>query len=57
MDAKSLFMRPHLIKEVPDFKGFINSIICKEGDMLEAWHTMAQQIKLYQDSNGWPLMQ
>jgi hypothetical protein len=57
MDAKSLFMLPHLIKEVPDFKGFINSIICKEGDMLEAWHTMAQQIKLYQDSNGWPLMQ
>jgi hypothetical protein len=41
MDVESLPVIPHLIKEVLDFKGFIDSCICKKGDKLEG-HTTAQ---------------
>jgi hypothetical protein len=35
MDAESLLVILHLVKEVPDFKGFIDSCICMKGDALE----------------------
>jgi hypothetical protein len=56
MDGESIPVIPHLIEEVPDFKGFINSFICKKGEALEG-HTTAQAFKFYKNPNGWPLMQ
>ena len=41
MDAKLLPTNLHLIKEVPHFKGFIDSCICKKGDAFEG-HTATQ---------------
>jgi hypothetical protein len=32
---------PHFIEEVPDFKDFIDSCICKKGDALQG-HSVAQ---------------
>jgi hypothetical protein len=56
MDGESIPVILHLIEEVPDFKGFINSCICKKGEALEG-HTTAQAFKFYRNPNGWPLMQ
>jgi hypothetical protein len=55
MDEESIPMIPHLIKEVPDFKGFIDSCICKKGNTFEG-HTTAQAFRFYRNPNGWPLM-
>jgi hypothetical protein len=35
MDGESIPVIPHLIEEVPDFKGFIDSFRCKKGEALE----------------------
>jgi hypothetical protein len=56
MDGESIPVVPHLIQEVPDFKGFIDPCICKKGEALEG-HTTAQAFKFYRNPNGWPLMQ
>jgi hypothetical protein len=55
MDAKLWPAIPYFIKEVLDFKGFIDSCICKKGDPLEG-HTAAQQYLFHKNTNGWPLM-
>jgi hypothetical protein len=47
MEVESILTIPHLIDEVPDFKGFIAGCIA-EGDM------KAQQFKFYVNSNGCP---
>jgi hypothetical protein len=41
MDVESLLVILHLIEEVPDFRGFIDSCICKKEDVLEG-HTTVQ---------------
>jgi hypothetical protein len=46
---------PHLIEEVPDFKGFIARCIAEEDEALEG-HTKAQQFKFYVDSSGYLVM-
>ena len=56
MDAESQPVIPHLIEEVPNFKGFVEGYLCTGNDALQG-HTNAQQFKFYKDSNGWPLMQ
>ena len=56
MDSESIPMTPHLIEEVPNFKGFIGSCICKKGEALEG-NTTAQAFKFYKNPNSWPLMQ
>jgi hypothetical protein len=35
MDGESIHVIPHLIEEVPDFKGFIDNFICKKGEALQ----------------------
>jgi hypothetical protein len=47
---------PHLIKEVSDFKGFIDNCICKKRDVLEG-QTTTQLFKLYMNPNSRPFMQ
>ena len=56
IDSESIPMISHLIKEALDFKGFIDSCICKKGDALEG-DTAAQAFRSYKNPNGWPLMQ
>ena len=56
MDDESIPMIPHLIEEVPNFKGFIDSCICKKGKTLEGYTTV-QAFKFYRNPNSWPLMQ
>jgi hypothetical protein len=56
MDGESISVIPHLIEEVPDFKGLIDSFICKKGKAFEG-HTTAQAFKFYRNHNGWLLMQ
>jgi hypothetical protein len=40
MDGESIPVIPHLIEEVPDYKGFINPCICKKGEALEGHTTV-----------------
>ena len=56
MDAESIPVIPHLIEEVPDFKGFISKFIASDDEALEG-HTKAQQFKFYVDSSSIPWMQ
>jgi hypothetical protein len=56
IDGESIPVIPHLIEEVPNFKDFIDSCICKKGEALEG-HTTAQAFKFYRNPNSWPLMQ
>jgi hypothetical protein len=56
MDGESIPVILHLIEEVPDFMGFIDSFICKKGNALEG-HTIVRAFKFYRNHNGWPLMQ
>jgi hypothetical protein len=56
MDGESIPVIPHLIEEVPNFKGFIDTFICKKGEALQG-HTAAQAFKFYRNPNSWPLMQ
>jgi hypothetical protein len=56
MDGESIPMIPHLIEEVLDFKGFIDTFICKKGEALQG-HIAAQAFKFYRNPNGWLLMQ
>ena len=55
MDVESIPTIPHLVEEVPDFKGFIEGSIL-EGDEALVGHTKAQQFKFYLDSTGCPVM-
>jgi hypothetical protein len=56
LDSELVPVILHLIKEVLDFKSFIDSCICKKGDALEG-HNTTQQFKFYMNVNGWSLMQ
>jgi hypothetical protein len=56
MDGESILVIPHLIEEVPNFKGFIDTFIYKKGEALEG-HIAAQAFKFYKNPNNWPLMQ
>jgi hypothetical protein len=56
MDAELLPLILHLIEEVLDFKGFIDSSICKKKDAFEG-HIAMQQFKFDRNANGWLLMQ
>jgi hypothetical protein len=55
MEVESIPTIPHLIEEVPNFKGFIVGHIADGDEALEG-HTKAQQFKFFVDSNGWPMM-
>jgi hypothetical protein len=55
MDVESVPTIPHLIEEVPDFKGFIAGYIAEGEEALEG-HTKAQQFKFFVDSNGCPIL-
>jgi hypothetical protein len=55
MEVESIPTIPHLIEEVPDFKGFIAGHIADGDEALEG-HTKAQQFKFFVDSKGWPMM-
>ena len=55
MDTESRPVIPHLIKELPDFKKFVEGYLCTGRDALTG-HTNAQQFKFYRNGNGWPLM-
>jgi hypothetical protein len=55
MEVESVPTIPHLIEEVPDFKGFIARCIAEEDEALEG-HTKAQQFKFYVDSSGYLVM-
>jgi hypothetical protein len=55
MEVESIPTIPHLIEEVPDFKGFIAGCIAQGDEALEG-HTKAQQFKFYVDSTGCPMM-
>ena len=55
MDAETIPVIPHLIEEVPDFKGFIEGYIAEGAETLEG-HSKAQAFKFYVDSNGYPMM-
>jgi len=51
MDLESIAAIPHLIEEVPDFKGFIAGLFLDGEDTLIG-HIKPQQMKLYFDSSG-----
>jgi hypothetical protein len=55
MEVESIPTIPHLIEEVPDFKGLIGGCIAQGDEALEG-HMKAQQFKFYVDSNGCPVM-
>lgn len=55
MDVESIPAIPHLVEEVPDFKGFIEGFIRDGGEALSG-HTKAQQFKFFLDSTGCPVM-
>ena len=56
MNGESISLLLHLIEDVSNFKGFIDSCICEKGKALEG-HTTTQAFKFYRNPNGWPLMQ
>ena len=56
MDAESLPVIPHLIEEIPDFKGYIKDYIASREEILVG-HSEGQQFKFYKHDNGWPMMQ
>jgi hypothetical protein len=55
MEVKSIPTIPHLIEEVPDFKGFIARCIAQGDEALEG-HTKALHFKFYVDSSGYLVM-
>ena len=55
MDLDSMPTIPHLIEEVPDFKGFIAGSFV-DGNKILVGHTRPQQMKFYLDSTGCPVM-
>jgi hypothetical protein len=55
MEVESIPTIPHLIEEVPNFKGLIAGCIAQGDDALEG-HTKAQQFKFYINSIGCPKM-
>ncbi|KAG0581688.1 hypothetical protein KC19_3G000300 [Ceratodon purpureus] len=55
MDVESIPAIPHLVEEVPDFKGFISGYI-RDGSEALAGHTKVQQFKFFLDSTVSPVM-
>ena len=55
MDVDKVPIIPHLLEEVPDFKGFIAPFIASDDKSLEG-HGSVQQFKFYKHSSGWPMM-
>jgi len=55
MDVESIPTIPQLIEEVPNFKRFIEGLF-NDGDVIFVGHTRPQQVKVYLDSNGTPIM-
>ena len=55
MDLDSMPTIPHLIEEMPDFKGFIAGSFVN-GNKILVGHTRVQQMKFYLDSTGCPVM-
>jgi len=55
MDVESIPAIPHLIEEVPDFKGFIVGLFLDSDDILVGY-TKSQQVKFYLDSFGYLVM-
>ena len=55
MDVECVPTIPHLVEEVPDFKGFIQDSIT-DGDKVLVGHTKAQQFNFYLDSIGCPVI-
>ena len=55
MDLDSKPTIPHLIEEVPDFKGFIAGSFV-DGNKILVGHMRPQQMKFYLDSTGCPVM-
>jgi hypothetical protein len=55
MDVKKQLVIPHLIKQVPNFKAFVEGYLYSANDALQG-HSNAQQFKFYKDSTGWPMM-
>jgi len=47
---------PHLIEEVPNFKGFVEGYLHTGDDSLQG-HSQVQQFKFYKYSNEWTLIQ
>ena len=57
MDVDKVPVIPHLVEEVPDFKGSIAPFIASDDESLEG-HGSVQQFKFYKHSSGWlPKMQ
>ena len=56
MDCESQPVIPHLIQEVPDFKGFVEDFLLTSDESLIG-HSQTRQFKFFKDSHGWPLMQ
>jgi hypothetical protein len=46
---------PHLIKEIPNFKSFIEAGRCEGEESLQG-HTKAHQLKFFMSPNGCPMM-
>ena len=55
MDIETIPTIPHLIKEVPNFKKFIENGIA-DGENTLLGHTKAQQFKFYVDAMECPVM-
>lgn len=55
MDVKKQLVILHLIKQIPDFKAFVEGYLYFANDALQG-HLNAQQFKFYKDSTGWPIM-
>ena len=56
MDVDKVPVIPHLVEEVPDFKGFIAPFIASDDRSLENYGSV-QEFKFYKHSNGWHMMQ
>jgi len=55
IDCKMHLVILHLIKEVFDFKVFVNGYLGTSGDFLGG-HSKSQQFKFFMDSIGWPII-
>ena len=56
MDAETQHVIPHLIEEVPNFKGFIEPFICG-GDEVLVGYLKGQQFNFFLHESIWPLIQ
>ena len=56
MDVESHPVIPHLIKEVPDFKTFVDGYLGSGGNFLEG-HSFSRQFKFSMHFDGWLIME